>query len=84
MRIEGPGSPSLSGLSSRITSAVITLATLAAGIGASFPEVAIMPRPEMATAPEPGFGQGKTGCVPGKIVEAGTDAVAATAGIGRK
>ena len=74
----------MSGLSSRITNAVITLATLAAGIGPSFPEVAIMPRPEMATAPSPGFGQGKTGGVPGKIVEVGTAAVAGTAGIGRK
>ncbi len=84
IRIVGPGSFGFSGLSSRIIKAVITFATLAAGSGVSTPDVAITPRLEFPTAAEPVFGHGSTGGVPGTVVEAGTSAVAATAGIGRK
>src|SRR5260370_6190963 len=84
MRPDGPESPLFSGLSSRITSAVMTLAMLAAGIGVSFPELATMPSPETATAAEPALGHGSAGTVPAVVDWPGTAAVTGTAGIGRK
>src|SRR5438445_3079597 len=84
IRIDGPCSFFFSGLSSRTTSAVITLATLAAGMAVSFPEVASMPSPETATAAEPPLGHGSVGTVPAVVDWPGTAAVTATAGIGRK
>jgi len=67
-----------------MSSAVITLATLAAGAGVSLPDVAIKPSPETPTAAEPTCGHGKVGAVPEIVVAVGTADVAATAGIGRK
>jgi hypothetical protein len=65
------------------TSAVITLAMLAAGVGFSLPELAMKPRLETATAADPGLGHGSVGAVPEVVVEVAIDAVAGTAGIGR-
>jgi len=55
------------------TSAVITLATLAAGTGFSLPDEAMKPRLETATAAEPVLGQGSVGAVPEVVVELATD-----------
>jgi hypothetical protein len=73
----------LSGFSSLTTSAVITLATLAAGAAFSLPEEAMKPRLETATAADPGLGQGNVGAVPEVVVDVVTDPVAGTAGMGR-
>ena len=68
----------------RIRSAVITLVTLAAGTGSSFPELAMKPRPDTPIAAEPPAGQGSVGGVPLVVVSAGNDGLAAIAGIGRR
>src|SRR5258708_15334296 len=64
MVIVGPVSFFLRGLSSRITRAVMTLATLAAGIACSLPELPINPRLWTPTAAEPRLGQGMAGAGP--------------------
>jgi hypothetical protein len=68
----------------RITSAVITLATLAAGIACSLPELATRPRPDTPTAAEPRDGQGRAGAAPGMVSVARSRWTGATAGIGRR
>src|ERR1700687_272054 len=80
----GPVAPFASGLSAIRTRAVITFATLAAGVGGTSPEVAIKPRSETPTAPEPTPGQGRLGGVPVIVYWEGPELAAATAGIGRR
>jgi len=62
----------------------MTLATLAAGIGCSLPEVATKPRLWTPTAAEPRVGQGMTGGVPAITSLAGGPPLAATSGMGRR
>ena len=66
------------------TSAVITLATLAAGIGCSLPDVAIAPSPLTPIAAEPMLGHGSWGASPAITVWTGSDVEAEAAGIVRK
>ena len=84
IEIDGPGSLILRGLSSRTTSAVITLVTLAEGSGCSLPELAMKPRPETPIAATPVVGHWTVGATPAVVVSAGRPALAAIAGMGRK